>query len=433
MILIYTTHITRRITYISKFLFTSILGVPVNLTSNRDEFGQYEGPKINYSEENFDTITIQPHTLLFENDIRMFTPVVAWFKEVPVLFPSAGSSAMPFDPFAAAFFMVTRYEEYWPQPTDRHGRVLTEKSVAFQHGFLEIPVVDHWALAFQQLIEKHYPAYLFPKREYNFTPTIDIDIAYAYLYRSIWRIAGATAKSIVKGNMTDIDHRIQVLLRHKTDPYDTFPLLFALHRQYDLDPIFFFQVGKYGRYDKNISPSHPAMQKLIRQIQAEHKIGIHPSYQSNSNTDQLRDEITTLENIIAKPVSRSRQHFLILQFPSTYQNLISCGITEDYTMGYSSHTGFRAGTCTPFYFYDLSTEKETALVVYPFQVMDGTLNQYLKLSPLEAIERINRLNTEVRKVNGTFISLWHNESLSEMREWSGWREVYSALNSIASK
>ena len=57
---------------------------------------------------------------------------------------------------------------------------------------------------------------------------------------------------------------------------------------------------------------------------------------------------------------------------------------------------------------------------------------YLKLSPLEAVERISRLNAEVRKVNGTFITLWHNESLGEMRHWKNWREVYEALIKIAS-
>lgn len=96
-------------------------------------------------------------------------------------------------------------------------------------------------------------------------------------------------------------------------------------------------------------------------------------------------------------------------------------------MGYASLPGFRAGTCTPFPFYDLTSEKETSLRIFPFQVMDGTLNQYMKLSPDEALEECKKLIDEVKKVNGTFISLWHNESLSEMREWKQWRNVYYKL------
>jgi hypothetical protein len=204
-----------------------------------------------------------------------------------------------------------------------------------------------------------------------------------------------------------------------------------VNKQNHISPVFFFQVGRYGRYDKNIAPSSPAMRKLIQKIASEYPLGIHPSYQSNENTDLLRDEIATLNGIINKPVTRSRQHFLKLSFPETYQRLISFGITDDYTMGYANLPGFRAGTCTPFPFYDLSMEQETALIIHPFQVMDGTLNQYLKLSPLEAIDYISKINAEVRKVNGTFVSLWHNESLSEMREWTGWQDVFYALTKTA--
>ena len=70
-------------------------------------------------------------------------------------------------------------------------------------------------------------------------------------------------------------------------------------------------------------------------------------------------------------------------------------------------------------------------MVYPFQVMDGTLNHYKKFSVLEALETMSLLINEVKKVNGTFISLWHNESLGEMREWEGWRVVYQQLLSLA--
>ena len=72
-------------------------------------------------------------------------------------------------------------------------------------------------------------------------------------------------------------------------------------------------------------------------------------------------------------VTKSRQHFLAFELPTTYLKLIQSGILEDYSMGYASHLGFRAGICSPFRFYNLLEEKETDLVVYPFQVMDVTL------------------------------------------------------------
>ena len=431
MILFYTTTITPRIAYIVKHLFTFMLDVQVELTINRQEFEQYSGPKINYSNDEFSGIHIHPHSLLFEQDVQIVNPAVSEYLSIPVLFPVSETSSLPFDPFAAAFFMITRYEEYWPQPLDKFGRVLARSSVAYQHGFLEIPVVDHWALMLQRLVESQYPAYHFPQRNYKYTPTFDIDIAYAYRYRSLWRTTAATIKSILYQRFDDVHERFQVLLNNHPDPYDIFSWLHNFNVQNNICPLYFFQVGRYGRYNKNISPTYPAMKKLIRQTENNYHIGIHPSFQSNANLKLVKEEIRTLENIIGKQVTRSRQHFLKLRFPETYQHLISCGITEDFTMGYASRPGFRAGTCTPFLFYDLSTETETKLSIHPFQVMDGTLNQYMHLSPLEAIDCVSRINDEVRKVNGTFLSLWHNESLSEMREWSGWQHVFLGLIKIA--
>lgn len=431
MILVYAPQITPRLEYIAKLLFTSILEVPVSFTSNQEEYKNYTSPKINYSNESLSGITMYPHILIFEKGIRPITPQVSSFNGIPVLFPVSDKSSLPFDLFAASFYMTSRYEEYLNPQTDQHHRTMPTHTTAFKYNFLEIPVVDHWAMMLRDIISTMYPEFRFPQRKYRFTPTIDVDVAFAYRHRGLIRTAGASVKSLIKQNWRDNQRRFRTLMLNQPDPYDTFPLLNNWHEQHHLNPVFFFLVGNYGKYDKNLSASHPVVKHVIQDINRMYAVGIHPSYQSNQARQQLQKEIETLQKITGKVVTRSRQHFLMLQFPQTYQQLIKQGISEDYTMGYASLPGFRAGTCTPFPFYDLSQEKETNLTIYPFQVMDGTLNQYLKLSPLEAIERISRLNAEVRKVNGTFISLWHNESLSEMRHWKNWREVYEALIKIA--
>lgn len=96
-------------------------------------------------------------------------------------------------------------------------------------------------------------------------------------------------------------------------------------------------------------------------------------------------------------------------------------------MGYAKAPGFRASTCTPFYFYDLDFEIQTPLKLFPFAVMDVTLKDYLGLSNEDSLEKILDLKEEVKKVNGTFISLFHNETLSESEEWSGWGEIYKKM------
>jgi hypothetical protein len=124
---------------------------------------------------------------------------------------------------------------------------------------------------------------------------------------------------------------------------------------------------------------------------------------------------------------------LRFNLPDTYQKLIDLEIEEDYSMGYASHVGFRASTCTPFYFYDLDFEIQTPLKVFPFALMDTTLNDYMKLTPKQSLGRIRDLKNEVKAVNGVFITLFHNESLSNYLRWKGWKRLYkSTLNIVTS-
>ena len=128
--------------------------------------------------------------------------------------------------------------------------------------------------------------------------------------------------------------------------------------------------------------------------------------------------------IVNRPIEKSRQHYLRLDMPDTYQNLVNLEVKEDYSMGYASYYGFRASTCTPFYFYDLDYEIQTPLKLYPFAVMDGTLRDYLDLSHKRSYEVILKLASEVKKVEGTFITIFHNESLSNTGRWRRWMKLY---------
>ena len=48
-------------------------------------------------------------------------------------------------------------------------------------------------------------------------------------------------------------------------------------------------------------------------------------------------------------------------------------------MGYINHVGFRAGTCTPFLFYDLDFEIQTPLLIYSFNFIDNAFLKYASL------------------------------------------------------
>ena len=118
-----------------------------------------------------------------------------------------------------------------------------------------------------------------------------------------------------------------------------------------------------------------------------------------------------------------------MKFPDTYRALKYCEIRHDYTMIHSPLPGFRAGICTPHKWYDIPREEETGLTIHPSTVMEGTLRDYMKLSPADGFQVIEQLMADVKAVGGTFISIWHNDSFSEEnKEWIG---VYEGMLKLA--
>ena len=412
------------------FIFEDIYGVDYKLTTNKDEFLSSDVAKINYSEERIDgSIQIIPIDLLFETNIlQKKIKVSNWEKQI-IFFKTSENADIPFDLFAASFYLISRYEEYLPFSADKHGRFEANQSLAGKNGFLQEPVVDQWMCKIGEMLSEKFPNFKPCERKFKYISTIDIDNAYAYLYKGTVRTIGASMRDLFKLDFNENMKRFQTLTGEK-DPFDTYGYLDAIHKKYNISPLWFFLVGNYNTYDKNLPLDNEAFQELIKEVCAVSEIGIHPSYESNESFDQLKKEFDYLSGVTCKPLTKSRQHYLKLLFSETYQNLLKLGIKEDYTLGYASDVGFRAGTCTPFQFYDLYNEKATDLKIYPFYVMDATLNQYLKLDVDEAVELIAKIIKKVKQVNGTFISLWHNESLSDHGHWKGWEPVYKQMLEI---
>lgn len=436
MILIYSEEITPRIEYITRLIFSQIHQVEISFTTNSSEFLYSEMPKINYSQKKFgDEIYIKPHGLLSRNRLEKIEVNPIEFNNSNCFLDSSEDSVFPFDPFAASFYLLTRYEEYFETEWDKFGRFPANKSILAEYGLIKKPVVNIWADWLAKEINRKYPQIVFIKKRFKFISTIDIDNAWAYLNKGFWRTTGAQVKSVLKGNISEFKSRISVLKGKEKDPYHTYEYLDSVFSGNEEKAKFFFLLGDYGKSDKNVSHEKPGFQKLIQQISQNYDIGIHPSVAGflNGCHGKVIRENQRLEKIVGKKILKSRQHYLNLKFPKTYQNLMKAGITEDYTMGFADQTGFRAGICTPYYFYDLENEAKTNLLIVPFQIMDGTLLHYLQLSPENAFLEIEKIMREIKDVGGTFVSIWHNETVNDLGEWKGYREIFEKMNQLGFK
>ena len=434
MILIYSPNSSPRLQYILQLLFHSLSGTNYELTQDLQRFTSYNGPRLNYSKNKTgDEIFIRASDFLFDKEVKPQSIGIAERMGMKILFAHNDISDLPFDPFAASFYLVSRYEEYLPFKPDGHDRFPAPESLNWKEGFHEIPVVNHYALWIQQLIRDRYPGVVFPSKKYQFQLTYDVDMAFAFREKGAMRNAGGFLKSLSHLNIKEIAHRTKVLTGQEEDPFDTFEYQRLLHEKYRLKPIYFFLVGDYASFDKNISWRNIFFSDLVKQIASENEIGMHSSYDSNRYPKKIKIEKQRLEKISGKKIFRNRQHFLKIRFPLTYRTLLENEITEDYTMGYSETVGFRAGIASPFQFYDLEKEEVTALTIYPFAVMDAALHYYLHCSPDEALHKGKSIVDEVKKVNGSFLFLAHNDLISDEGPWIGWRERFEKLIEYAAE
>lgn len=400
-----------RIQYIMNLIWKNILGSEFTLTCDKEIFLNYDGPKISYCQEQIGSeLHFQSASLLFEKGIKPQPIETVEWNHFQLFFPTP-LSALPFDPFAVCFYLVTRYEEYLAGINyDEHGRFCIEDSIAYRYGFHRVPMVNIIAEGLATLVQKHFPKWEYQRQEFHFLPTFDVDIAYRYKGKTAIRFCGSLAKAILKFDFGSVGKLAKTLFSNSIcDDFDTFARHEEIAKRRSVRPIHFILTAPFGKYDRNIDFRSKAFRELIQQLQTFSDIGLHPSYHSLENPALVAKEKFRLEEILGKPITRSRQHFLRLRFPDSFRTLEACGILEDYSLGWPDEVGFRASVSTPFPFYDLEQERESRLIIHPLHVMDGALLRCCHATD-EYELTIRELRGYVERYGGEFVTLQHNSA-----------------------
>ena len=425
VLFIYTTNISTRLNYILAELFKNEFTV----TNNINEYLAQNSVCINYSASPIKATELQiiPHPLLQENSISNQVAECFDWQGLPAFFKTSNGT-IPFDIFAAAFYLLSRYEEYLPHSVDEYGRYTHTNSLAYKNNFLHLPLIDLWVQQLEKKLQQLTINYSLPSTKFSFTPTYDIDVAYTYLHQPILKNVFGFFKDLMQANFESFSERAMVYAGKQKDPFDAYNWLQDLHEQYHLNPIYFFLVAsKRQGVDKNINPSKKAMRQLIQKIGEKYLVGIHPSWQSGNDTTVLKNEINTLSSILNVPVKLSRQHFIRMQLPSTYQELIALGIKKEYSMGYGSVNGFRASYANTFFWYDLKNETTTALEIHPFCYMDATAIFKLGYAPYEAKKELQDFYKIIQSVNGKMFCIFHNNFLTDQVALYEWKKIYASF------
>jgi len=455
MILVFTHKVSPAFHYVLEEIFSNRFHVEFEITNNQEYYQAAENPsKIKYTptnEPNLDGCWIPNSDFLNRNfseisDVNSFT-TVQWipmkkaeiidsnFMEMleilefknenftlhekyslrPVYFPI--KSEIGFDVFSHVFLLLSNIEEITlskdSNNLDQHKRIRSSKLSFAKTQMNLLPMVE---IAVERLKE-FLKLESVEKREFTIIPTADIDQCFRFKGKPIYKILGGAIK-----NPTSLFQRISSLFS-KTDSFTPSQTVQSILSQNSNSKIFWLCNKKQTRLNKQAKRSNVDFQNEIVESVNYSEIGIHPSYQTQNEFDIYSEEKNWLAQISRQKINHSRQHYIHLTLPKTYQVLNSMDIQNDWSMGFYDNIGFRSGTCIPYFWFDIYENKKTSLTINPFSIMDVNCKNYLKVNSIQAINLGNLLKQSIQYYEGNFCFIFHNESVSETDGWEGWKNT----------
>ncbi len=427
--IMYSSKLSERLNYVCKFIFEHVMNCKYSVTDNKQLFKNSTAFKISYSTHSEkEIINISPYDLLFKAGVdENYRPKGIVKNGMFYLHSSDTSCDLGYDIFASIFYFISRYEEWQPFSKDKHERFELESSILFKEQMHLRPVVELWVEEFKKALIKFYPDLRFPNKRFQYISTIDVDNLYAYKHKGSYRVVGASGRDMITFKINNLLRRFKVLQGKANDPFDIYEDVSLLCKQKNI-PLFYFFLQRTGtEYDRTVDPISPAFKDVFDKL---NKIGIeyglHPSYDAYKNDALLREELEIINASAGRQIDISRQHYLRFDIRTTPAQLMTHGIKADFSMGFASGAGYRAGTFTPFYYYDLKKERASELLMVPFAVMDGVYFIYSQTNANEAKKQILQMAEEVRRLNGIFISVFHERTFDEAL-YPGFGELYRFL------
>ncbi|MEZ5001495.1 MAG: hypothetical protein R2730_00550 [Chitinophagales bacterium] len=406
------------------YVFETYFGVSFSLVQKGDE-NESSNIFICYKESKANNqLYFAAHPLLFETDVHHQDIVCTTYNDHVIFFQvNDPDSALPYDPFALIFYMLTRYEEYLPFEADEHGRFPAKASLAYQNGFLDQPIVEQVINDVLHCILGKFPSFQFKPPGFQFEVSYDVDAPFAYRGKGFVKNLVGSFLMLINGRINQGIDRLGFTFLGGKDPFDHFFDILSSLEEYQLKAFFFLLMEHKGKHNPAINYQHYAFDILVNKLSKSHVLGIHPSYVCTSE-EKLRTEQKRFEEVTQLRANISRNHFLRIKLPETYQLLESAGITHDFSMAFPDHTGFRAGCSRPFPFYDLTKETSTSVVIHPFCAMDATFEYYIKKgTEKEIMEQLKRLYNNVIGVNGVFHIVFHNDLISGYLSKRNWKKI----------
>jgi peptidoglycan/xylan/chitin deacetylase (PgdA/CDA1 family) len=322
------------------------------------------------------------------------------------------------------FHQLTRAEELTDFKKDSHGRFPSTESKAHRANLIETPVVDKCIDILRKGVLRQWPMLKLTKFNPETLVTCDVDNPYEFYlsnqYSLIRKLAGDLVKRKSPNELarTWRNYRRTGKGDYSFDENNTFDWMMDVNEKVGNKMAFYFLVDQsVPAFDSHYSIDEPRIRQLMRQIYDRgHEIGLHASYGTYKNAQQMKKEADKLRKVmdeegIKQDEIGSRQHYLRWSTPETARHLEAAGIAYDTTLGYADHAGFRCGTSYEFPMFDVENQKILNLREKPLIMMEASvLNaKYMNMGYSDDTLRYMReLKDTCHRYGGTFTMLWHN-------------------------
>ena len=410
-ILVYIPKESPRINFVFKHICKRILNIDVKFTTKVEPFIAFKGVKFSYAKKQLGKeIFIEQYGLLNEQGFSDMEIKVGRWNDIPCFFKTSSKSSIPFDIFSASFYMLTRYEEYQPYVKDNKEGFPIKESIAYQNDFLNIPVVDEWAYAFREVLKEKFPNQEFPERKGKQKSIIAVEEVFAYAQKGFVRQLGGFFKDLSRLQFKLIFKRIISLIRYQSDPLNVYDNIVDFYQKNNYPMHFMFQLSDYSRYSKNLSYNRTTYQRIIKSIGDYADLGLLLGYEATQEQEILVKEKKRWEQIVNEELDNVLINRHTINFPDAYKKMEKLNLSADYSMGFKKTLGFRAGTCTPFLFYDLDLEQLLPLTIYP-SAFNSIVLENTDINSV--IDQIKAIKQSIDKVNGNFLGIFENKDFAD--------------------
>ena len=330
------------------------------------------------------------------------------------------------DIIAGGFYFLSGWQEYHSSRRDQYGRFPYQESLQYKHQLITKPIVNYYFDILKTAIEHVYGVQLLPvfARDAAFTTCLTHDIDNC---ETAWLVEGA--KAIRKGRLPMFLHLILKKIAGQ-DNWSNIPEVVKTVQNNNAVSSFFFLANnqkfqQIANADYDISEAK--YQNWLNLLGKKNfEIGIHGSHITAFEAGQLQAEIRKLNT----PVRGNHFHYLRFEPRETPHLLEASNLEYDTTLGFSEHFGFRHGTCFPFRLFNFKTRQAFRFLEIPLHLMDVTLYHpnYLQLQTDDLLPALTPMLLEIKKFNGCFTWLWHNENFSVYNQQNGPQAFQSIMD-----